>query len=231
MDPSDSWTSGRPEFARVSAAEAVLADLRRGIEKGELAVGTRLPAEAALATRYGVSRSVVREALRSCETLGLTRTQTGRGTFVVADHVAPDLSIGEFTSREIAQVRPHVEIPAAGLAARHGTPQARAELRRLADEMSRVTDPPQWVRLDAEFHAAIARAGGNRLIAAWQSTMRAALARQSETLNLLAHRRDAANTEHAAIVTAIEDGDADRAEAAMADHLEAVRAVLDRLAQ
>lgn len=229
MDPSDSWTSGRPEFARVSAAEAVLADLRGAIEKGELAVGTRLPSEAALATRYGVSRSVVREALRSCETLGLTRTQTGRGTFVVADHVATDLTIGEFSSREIAEARPHVEIPAAGLAARNGSADARAELRRLADEMNRVTDPPRWVKLDGEFHAAIARAADNRLIAAWQATMRAALLRQSETLNLVAHRRDAANAEHAAIVDAIEAGDAPGAQTAMAEHLDRVRDALERL--
>lgn len=229
MDPSDSWTSGRPEFARVSAAEAVLADLRGAIEKGELAVGTRLPAEATMATRYGVSRSVVREALRSCETLGLTRTQTGRGTFVIADQVATELTVGEFSSREIAQARPHVEIPAAGLAARHGSPQDRTELRRLIQEMAVTTDPRRWVKLDSEFHTAIAQAAGNRLIAAWQTTMRAALARQSETLNLVAHRREAANTEHSAIVDAIEAGDVDRAEAAMAEHLDRVRQALERL--
>ena len=85
MSWSDSWTTGQPEFTRLSASEAVLADLRAAIEKGELEVGARLPSEAAMAGRYGVSRSVVREALRSCETLGLTKTHTGRGTFVIAD--------------------------------------------------------------------------------------------------------------------------------------------------
>jgi len=42
MGPSDSWTASQPQFARVSAAEAVLADLRGAIERGELPVGQRL---------------------------------------------------------------------------------------------------------------------------------------------------------------------------------------------
>ena len=64
MSLSDSWTAGQSEFTRLSASEAVLADLRSAIEKGDLEVGAKLPSEAAMASRYGVSRSVVREALR-----------------------------------------------------------------------------------------------------------------------------------------------------------------------
>src|SRR6478672_4933132 len=66
MNLSDSWAARRPVTARVSAAEAVLADLREAITSGELSVGERLPSEASLAARHGVSRSVIREALRSC---------------------------------------------------------------------------------------------------------------------------------------------------------------------
>ena len=229
MGPSDSWTASQPQFARVSAAEAVLADLRGAIERGELPVGQRLPSEAALGTRYGVSRAVVREALRSCETLGLTRTRTGSGTYVIADHVPTTLTVGTYSSQDLLEARPHVEIPAAGLAATRRTAAQRDELRRLIREMEVEHNPAHWVRIDTAFHAAIARASGNQVFADLHATMAPALSRQSETLNLVAHRRDAANAEHGVIVAAIDAQHTEQAEAAMAEHLAQVRQAVEEL--
>ena len=81
MSLSDSWTARPAAINRQNAAEAVFEDLRGAIESGELPLGTRLPSEAALAERYGVSRPIVREALRSAQTLGLTQT---RGVYAMA---------------------------------------------------------------------------------------------------------------------------------------------------
>lgn len=229
MGPSDSWTTSQPQFTRVSAAEAVLADLRGAIERGELTVGQRLPSEAALGTRYGVSRAVVREALRSCETLGLTRTRTGSGTYVIADHVPTTLTVGTYSSQDLLEARPHVEIPAAGLAATRRTAAQQDELRRLIRDMEVERDPAHWVRIDTAFHAAIARASGNQVFADLHATMAPALSRQSETLNLVAHRRDAANAEHGAIVVAIDAQDSQGAETAMAEHLAQVRQAVEDL--
>ena len=229
MSSSDSWTTSAPKYARVSAAEAVLADLRGAIERGELPVGDRLPSEAALATRYGVSRTVVREALRSCETLGLTRTRTGSGTFVIADHVPATLTVGSYSSQDLFEARPHVEIPVAGLAAARRSPEQLAELHGMLDRMLATTEPARWVELDASFHAAIARASGNRVFIDLQATMGTAAARQSETLNLIAHRRDAANREHAAIVAAIDAGSPERAQEAMTANLVQVRGAVEDL--
>src|SRR6478672_1025043 len=178
MTSSDSWTARPPINSRLTAAEAVLADLRAAIEKGDLAVGVRLPSEAAMATRYQVSRSVVREALRSAETLGLTRTQTGRGTFVVSDRPAHDLRIGQFSSRDLVEARPHFEVPAAGLAAQRRTEEHCAELRRLVQAMDHTTDQRQWVEHDAAFHGQIATASGNAVFAAVAESVRDALIRQ-----------------------------------------------------
>ena len=84
----DSWTHRRGAILRRNAAESVFEDLCSAIESGELPIGVKLPSEAALAERYGVSRSVIREALRSCQTLGLTSTKTGLGTIVVSSHAS-----------------------------------------------------------------------------------------------------------------------------------------------
>ena len=231
MSWSDSWTTGQPEFTRLSASEAVLADLRAAIEKGELEVGARLPSEAAMAGRYGVSRSVVREALRSCETLGLTKTQTGRGTFVIADRVASDLRMGDYSSRDLDEARPHFEVPAAGLAAERRTAAQCAELQRLIDVMKKTKDPTALASLDADFHTAVAQASGNKLFVAVLAQIHGALARQSETLTVMARRRDDSNREHQAIVDAIADGSTEQSKAAMATHLDAVSASVSGLIQ
>jgi DNA-binding FadR family transcriptional regulator len=217
MSWSDSWTAGQPGFTRLSASEAVLADLRAAIEKGELEVGARLPSEAAMAGRYGVSRSVVREALRSCETLGLTKTHTGRGTFVIADRVASDLTMGDYSSRDLDEARPYLEVPAAGLAAERRTAEQCAE------------EPTALASMDADFHEAVAQASGNKLFVTVLAQIRGALARQSETLTVIARRRDDSNREHQAIVDAIADGSAERSKAAMAAHLDAVSASVSGL--
>jgi DNA-binding FadR family transcriptional regulator len=99
----------------------------------------------------------------------------------------------------------------------------------MLDRMLATTEPARWVELDASFHAAIARASGNRVFIDLQATMGTAAARQSETLNLIAHRRDAANREHAAIVAAIDAGSPERAQEAMTAHLVQVRRAVEDL--
>jgi DNA-binding FadR family transcriptional regulator len=232
---SDSRTAGQQSgaglfpLARLSAAEAVFNAIRNDIQSGALAVGAKLSSEAALATQYGVSRSVIREALRSCTALGLTVTKTGRGTFVVADHVANDLVLGQFSARDLTEARPHIEVPAAGLAAGRRTPEDLEILRGIMASMTAETDPEAWVALDSGFHAAIARASGNKVFESVVADIRDALAHQSETLNMVADRQYASDVEHRLILDAIEAGSAADASAAMAEHLRAVGEALDSI--
>jgi GntR family transcriptional regulator, transcriptional repressor for pyruvate dehydrogenase complex len=229
MSLSDSWTDRQPRTSRMSAAEAVLADLRHSIEESELSVGTKLPSEAALATRYSVSRSVVREALRSTNALGLTETRTGRGTFVVADRVQSEPVFGRYTVQALREARPHIEVPAAGLAASRRTEEQLERLRTLVSAMDVVNDPAEWVRLDGEFHLCIARSSGNVVFASVVDDIREALAEQSKLLNTIPRRREASGAEHRAIVDAIAEGSPERASAAMADHLLIVEDAVSRL--
>lgn len=226
MHLSDSRTASSGGVIRISAAEAVLTDLRSSIERGDLAVGAKLPSETALASRFGVSRSVVREALRSCQTLGLTRTQTGKGTFVIADQTW-DLAVGNYSGRDLLEARPHIEVPAAGLAAMRRSPEQLAELEQLTAQMRSSTNRASWFELDVEFHAAIALASGNKVFQSTLAGIRDALARQAETLNIVGGRKQASDMEHSAIVRAIVDGSQVAAERAMHDHLDAVRQTVE----
>ncbi|GAB5080642.1 FadR/GntR family transcriptional regulator [Arthrobacter sp. AD-310] len=216
-------------LARLSAAEAVFNAIRGDIESGVFPVGSKLNSEAALAQNYGVSRSVIREALRSCTALGLTVTKTGKGTFVVADKVANDLTLGQYSARDLTEARPHIEVPAAGLAAERRTAEELETLRQLVASMAEENDPEAWVTLDSSFHAAIARASGNKVFASVVADIRDALAHQSETLNMVADRQHASDIEHQRILAAIEAGSAEAARDAMASHLDAVGQALDSI--
>ncbi|NUP63400.1 MAG: FadR family transcriptional regulator, partial [Nonomuraea sp.] len=115
MNLSDSKTASQGP-RRISAMEAVLAHLRSAIENGEYAVGDKLPSEAELCRTLEVSRPVLREALRALQTMGLTVSKTGKGTFVVANTVE-DPTFGDYAASDLLEVRRHVEIPVAGYAA------------------------------------------------------------------------------------------------------------------
>jgi GntR family transcriptional regulator, transcriptional repressor for pyruvate dehydrogenase complex len=229
---SDSRTAGQPAaspLARLSAAEAVFNAIRQDIESERLPVGSKLSSEATLSQQYGVSRSVIREALRSCTALGLTVTKTGKGTFVVANKVANDLTLGQYSARDLTEARPHIEVPAAGLAAERRSDEELETLRHIVAAMATETDPESWVALDSSFHAAIARASGNKVFASVVADIRGALAHQSETLNMVADRQHASDIEHQEILAAIEARSPEAATKAMAHHLHAVGIALDSI--
>ncbi len=203
--------------------------IRGDIEAGQIPVGGKLSSEATLAQQYGVSRSVIREALRSCTALGLTVTKTGKGTFVVANTVANDLTLGQYSARDLTEARPHIEVPAAGLAAERRSEEELETLRHIVAAMATETDPESWVAMDSSFHATIARASGNKVFESVVADIRDALAYQSETLNMVADRQHASDIEHQQILAAIEAGSAAEASAAMASHLRAVGEALDSI--
>lgn len=229
MSLSDSRSAGPQPIVRVSAAEAVFSAIRDAIETGELPVGSKLSPETVLATQYAVSRSVIREALRSCAALGLTETHTGKGTFVIATHTARDRVLGTFSARSLMEARPHIEIPAAQFAATRATTEQLNQLRGIIDAMEVEDDPEMWVTLDAGFHALIATASGNGVFERVVNDIREAMVNQSETINLITGRQHPSHTEHREILAAIEAGDGPAAGHAMAAHLAAVDEALTQI--
>ena len=230
MNLPDSWTDRPGLIQRRNAAESVFEDLYSAIENGDLPIGFKLPPEAALAERYGVSRSVIREALRSCQTLGLTQTKTGSGTVVISTHPSTP-RYGRFSARDLIEARPYIEVPAAGWAARRRTDAELADLTKLNDEMQAETDAARWVQLDSRFHLGIAKASGNEVFATVVGAIRDALTQQSRLLNAsIAQRREASNVEHGRILDAIAAGDFADASDCMRQHLDKVEDAVTKLA-
>ena len=206
-------------------AEAVRAQLQDLIEGGGVAVGERLPSENDLARSFDVSRPVIREALGSLRAMGLVESLTGRGTYVTAARVDdPRLSLlGRYSTDELHEVRSHLEIPGARLAARRRGVAQLGRLREIVEESRAAVDPVAWVRLDLAFHVELASMSGNRVQVLLVEALRELLTEQSLSVARLPARLVAATEEHQAILDAVEAGDARAAEKAMSRHLDRIR--------
>lgn len=210
--------------------------LREAVLAGQLRVGERLPPEAELARQFGVSRPTIREALSALESQGLIRKVPGAGggSFVqTVDHhalaeVLQDsmhtlVRLGSVSPFEVAMVRQYLEVPSVSLAAKNRSEEDLAELQAIIDEQkSRTVDDPRVPELDAQFHTAIARMSGNRVL----SSLIHALHRESEPVSHLALSPKVGRdtfAQHKRIVKAIAEMDSDAAEQAITVHLTYLR--------
>ena len=216
--------------------EQVEEALRSALVDGRLRMGERLPPETELARQFCVSRATIREALSALETQGLIRKVAGAGggSFVQAvDHHALGalvreslhnlLQLGMVSVDEVAVVRQHLEVPSAILAARNRNDADISDLHRILDEQRvRSVEDSAVPELDAQFHVAIARISGNRVLAA----LVYAVHRESEPVSYLELSAEVGRQtflQHQAIVDAIAGGDGQAAEAAITAHLTYLR--------
>lgn len=163
-------------LTRNTLQRQVADEMERMIVEGKLDRGQRLPSERELEATFGVSRSVIREALNTLSTRGLVDIKHGSGTYVRA----PELNqITEPMSRylkltqaartfdNLFEVRFALEVEIAGLAAQRVTDNDIAELREILAHMREQEDVEyNFVRYDLRFHAALARLSRNELFEA-----------------------------------------------------------------
>ncbi len=226
---------------RDSLSAQVVRDLAARIDSGELAPGARLPPERELMERYGVSRTVVREATSSLRASGRVATHQGRGAFVLSAPAAFRFTIDPAeinTLRDVLQVmdiRVALESEAASLAAqRRSDAQLRAIAVALDDMASRMRSPAGHSAADVAFHVAVASATGNayfsNLLVEVSPRMlprqRLDLFRDDRRGRLAYLKR--LQQEHGDIYQAIARRDADAARAAMRLHLSNSRERLRR---
>ena len=159
--------------------EAVSARIRAWIEGGEFAEGARLPAESALAQRFGVSRPIIREALSRLRSEGAIVSRRGSGSYVSAraPGEAPPPPFGAFNSlaqvRLCYQFRAAIEGDAAFHAAANRTPEQLQHMRQALDKIeAAILGRTVGISPDYEFHAAIASASGNEFFDAVGMSLR-----------------------------------------------------------
>lgn len=208
-----------------------LADaLAVSIRDGQLTPGQRLPTEQALVDRFGVSRTVVREAMSRLKTLGLVESRQGSGAFVMASSQAalaqlslePDGSVDAVI--QMVEVRRALEAESAALAAARRTPQSVKQIKQALQALGKaVKAGGDGVAEDVAFHTAIAQASRNPFLLATLAYLnrflldatRVTRANEATRADLEAQ----VHQEHSAIVSAIEAGDVAAARLAGANHM------------
>lgn len=235
------------ERVRIPKAAAVVAsNLRRGIVRGEYVPGDALPNETELMELYGVSRPVVREALRILESESLIEIKRGaRGgarftkpdIAVAARHTALLLQLEGTTLEDLFEARATLEPAAVRKLALQPSPEVVARLRASLEEGAElVGDPVAYPIHAAQFHEELIELAGNKTVA----VLGRLLLQIVETHNRATFERipadqvkdvgAAASICHGEVIDLIEAGDADRAEQMWRDHLEsATSTALGRL--
>jgi GntR family transcriptional regulator, transcriptional repressor for pyruvate dehydrogenase complex len=212
--------------------EQVEAQLRQAIHDGVFRHGDRLPSEMELTAQFSVSRTTVRDALRSLAEAGLiTRTPGARGGSFVerVDHHAlselmlrplnTTLKLGSISYEEVSNFRDLLEVPVAQLAAKNRTERELEILHDVIEqEKATTSDDPQVPELNARFHITLGEASGNRLLAAVVQTLH----RSAMPLSYIETSKDVGRDSvrhHIAIVKAVKAGDSAAAGEAMHSHL------------
>lgn len=160
-----------PENGRrkTTLAEKVIADLRRDIKDGSLKPGMMLPTEPMLTKKFGVSRTVIREAVAALKAEGLLNARQGAGVFVLAPTARADDATFKVDNAhisdilEILELRMAVEIEAASLACGRCSMAHQAKIYEALQKMiTQVEKGGSAANADYEFHLAIAEATNNR---------------------------------------------------------------------
>ena len=196
------------------------------LDKG-LRPGDQLPSERELGEQFGVSRTVVREAVRGLAARGVVETHAGRGLSVAAvglDDVTTSMrlyfhGLDELPYEKVDEVRSLLEVSIAGLAARRGTDEQLATLREAHGAMEAVEDSGEYAQLDLEFHRALARMTQNELHLIMLDSIRDVLLEIRRAASALPNDLPAALEEHGAILERVAARDEQGARQAMERHL------------
>ncbi|WP_398694428.1 FadR/GntR family transcriptional regulator [Streptomonospora wellingtoniae] len=229
-----------PQRARPHSLTAQVVDFVEELCVGPGAKpGGRLPSEKELAERFGVSRVVLREAMKTLEAKGLVHRRQGKPAVIASPNALPVenfVALSVLRDRralmEFTEIRKALEVHGARLAAQRiagpEQEQTREDIARareaIAEMRSDPLDVPTRLRTDVAFHQALAAASGNRSLTQILDALEQSLAESRERSHrrFLATAEDpaASATEHEVVLDAVLTGDPAHAVAAMEHHLQ-----------
>ncbi|NBM17526.1 FCD domain-containing protein [Streptomyces sp. GC420] len=216
--------------------EEALEQILQIVRLGLVPAGERLPSERELAERMGISRVTLREVLRVLQDEGLVESRRGRygGTFVRRRPGAPSDGAEEELRRRLEKIdvedvlrfREVLETGAAGLCAEHPLSGEQRERLRAALTATGDAPPAEYRRCDTLFHLTLAELSGSPTLATQYAAVRAAVNDLLDCIPLLVRNLEHSQQQHAALVAAVLEGDAERARAVMREHCAGTAALL-----
>lgn len=209
--------------------DRVVGEIQNRILEGGLEPGTMLPSERELCEQLGVSRTVLREAVRMLVTKGLLETRPGVGTIVKqigSNQISESINFmlnqdPKLTLIHLHSVRRMLEIENARLAAANATGEDIARLREILDEMKNALgDAEEFSILDAEFHRVVADATQNPLLGILLDSIRGLFLDIIIKIQVHSFQVEHTLPEHKKIVDEIAARNPEKAAEAMRVHLE-----------
>ncbi|MBE9374392.1 FadR family transcriptional regulator [Saccharopolyspora sp. HNM0983] len=219
---------------RRSSVDEVIGQLNEQLAAGAWAPGERIPTEHELVAELGVSRAVVREAVRALVHLGTLETRQGAGTFVVsaADPVPMLRQLRLAELRDVFEVQLAYDVQAARLAALRRDEDDLARLRALLDARDRAHSPEEFGSADADFHCAIVEAAHNPLLLEMYRYLLGRLREGLAQLRTHGELAEAGPHAHRSLLEAIESADPAAAMAAVQEVIEpSLRSLGDMLGE
>lgn len=209
----------------------VAGEIESAIVNGKLQIGSKLPSENELCNQFGVSRTAIREALRTLSAKGLISIEKGRGIFVreiSSKHVTDPLrtylqtKIGVDYVLDIIVARQIIEPEIAKMAAKYRTEEDIIEIKKAIEEMKNYDgDPAGLAKLDMNFHLSIAKSTQNNLLPLMLKPIFKLMPEiKSKIISDVPEARNSALVWHNKIMKAIIKGDADESYKLMKRHLE-----------
>src|SRR6478736_5304199 len=216
-----------------SLSSQIISDVRDALFAKKLKPGDSIGTENEFASRYGVSRIVARDALRTLQALGIAEIKMGKGggarvargnPRLFAEALAVQLDLTGVSTAEIMDAQRAIETLAAELAAENATSADHTNLKRLLKEAEAIIDDaPASTRSCRDFHLAVAEASHNRvLVTQLLSLQHVSWPSENRTLTPQVARR--VLDVHRELATLIEMRDAAGARRLMDDHVKMIRA-------
>ncbi|MFE0641809.1 FadR/GntR family transcriptional regulator [Streptomyces sp. NPDC058877] len=232
-EPADRLTPVLRPVRAGNGFEEALEQILRVVRLGLVPGGERLPAERELADRMGISRVTLREVLKVLQEQGLVESRRGRygGTFVLPRAQTTDEDelrrrIAAVDVEDTLRFREVLEVGAAGLCAAHGLDPAGAERLRAAAAATNDAPLTEYRRQDTLFHLTLAELSGSPTLTAQYAAVRATVNDLLDCIPLLVRNLEHSQHQHAALVEAVLDGDADAAREVMREHCSGTAALL-----
>jgi GntR family transcriptional regulator, transcriptional repressor for pyruvate dehydrogenase complex len=215
----------------------VYEDVARQIERlilKKLRPGDKLPSERELAELLSVSRSSIRDAIRSLELAGMVEPRQGAGTIVreitansVTTPFANALKRKDELMGELLDFRKILEPPLAARAATHASSDEIAEMEDILErQAAKVKQEASTIAEDSEFHYAVAMASGNSVVLKVLDILMDLLRDTRERSLQVEGRQQKSLAGHHKILAAIKRHDAEAAKAAMRRHIEDVEEIV-----
>lgn len=221
-------TDKQPPEKHGSGYQSVIEQIRQLVVDGELHPGDRLPPERILAQSFGVTRSVVRQALQALGERGIVESRQGDGTYLMAEGraIAPVAALLREMLRSgedlpsILEFRQLIEPQIAALAAERITPDQLDKLKVvLCDQQNALLQGKPVQHLDAEFHRLLTLSTANPVLCQVMETVRSVVD-QTRSAWLQSRQRALQSVEgHLHVIQALETGDAQAAYTAMQRHI------------